>query len=38
MSELWNYEDVTPFQASCLRRLKWIEIQLGRIPQALFVA
>jgi len=35
MSDFWNYEDVTPFQAICLRRLKWIEIQLGRVPQAL---
>ena len=35
MSDLWRYEDVTPFQAICLRRLKWIELQLGRIPEVL---
>lgn len=35
MSDLWNYEDVTSSQAICIRRMKWIELQLGRIPQAL---
>lgn len=35
MSKFWKYQDVTPAQAFCLRRLKWIELQLGRIPQAL---
>jgi hypothetical protein len=35
MSDLWKYEDVTPFQAVCLGRLKWIELQLGRIPHVL---
>jgi hypothetical protein len=35
MSDFWRYEDVTPFQAICLRRLKWIELQLGRIPEVL---
>ncbi len=35
MSDFWKYEEVTPFQASCFRRLKWIELQLGRIAQVL---
>ncbi|WP_417748713.1 hypothetical protein [Rosistilla oblonga] len=35
MSDFWKYDDVTPFQAICLRRLKWIELQLGRIPHVL---
>jgi hypothetical protein len=33
--ELWRYEDVTPLQAACYRRLKWLELQLGRLPQVL---
>ncbi len=33
--EFWKYEDVTRFQANCYNRLKWIELQLGRIPQTL---
>lgn len=35
ISDLWKYEDVTPFQAICFRRLKWIELQLGRVPYVL---
>ncbi len=35
MSDFWKYENVTPFQAICFRRLKWIELQLGRIPHVL---
>jgi hypothetical protein len=35
MSDFWQYEDITPFQAVCFRRLKWVELQLGRIPQLL---
>jgi len=33
--ELWRYGDVTPLQAACYRRLKWLELQLGRLPQIL---
>jgi hypothetical protein len=33
--EFWKYEDVTRLQAGCYNRLKWIELQLGRIPQTL---
>lgn len=33
--ELWKYEQVTPLQAACYRRLKWLELQLGRLPQTL---
>ena len=35
MSDLWRYEDITLFQAVCLGRLKWLELQLGRLPQVL---
>lgn len=34
-SELWKYGDVTRSQAMCYRRLKWLELQLGRVPQCL---
>lgn len=34
-NEFWSYSDVTPMQASCYRRLKWLELQLGRIPHVL---
>lgn len=34
-NDLWQYGDVTPYQAACYRRLKWIELQLGRVPHAL---
>jgi hypothetical protein len=33
--EWWTYGDVTMSQAACYRRIKWLEIQLGRVPQAL---
>lgn len=33
--ELWLYGDVTLAQASCFRRLKWLELQMGRIPHVL---
>jgi len=34
-SELATYGDVTSPQAACYRRLKWLELQLGRVPQTL---
>jgi hypothetical protein len=34
-SELWMYSEVTPAQAASYNRLKWIELQLGRIPHVL---
>lgn len=33
--EYWRYGDVTLPQAACYRRLKWLELQLGRLPHAL---
>lgn len=33
--ELWKYGDLNLAQAICFRRLKWVELQLGRIPHAL---
>jgi len=33
--EFWTYGTVTPLQAACFRRLKWLELQLGRLPQIL---
>lgn len=35
IDEFWKYSDVTPMQAACCNRLKWIELQLGRLPHAL---
>lgn len=35
MSAFWKYEEVTPFQTICFHRLKWIELQLGRVAQVL---
>lgn len=34
-SELHHFEKITPSQAGCYRRLKWMELQLGRVPQTL---
>ena len=33
--ELWRYGNVTRLQAACYRRLKWLELQLGRLPHIL---
>jgi hypothetical protein len=30
--ELWRYGEVTRHQGACYMRLKWVELQLGRIP------
>jgi len=35
INEYWKYGDITPSQAACYSRLKWIELQLGRIPHLL---
>lgn len=34
-NELWRYGDITPYQAACYRRLKLVELQLGRLPHIL---
>ena len=34
-SELWVYGEINTMQALCYRRLKWLELKLGRVPQAL---
>lgn len=34
-NEFWRRNEVTEEQAVCYKRLKWLELQLGRIPQAL---
>ena len=34
-NEFWQYENVTLDQARCYRRLKWIELFLGRLPYIL---
>jgi hypothetical protein len=31
-NEFWQYENITLDQARCYRRLKWIELFLGRLP------
>jgi hypothetical protein len=33
--DLWIHGEVTPLQAACFNRLKWLELQLGRVPQVL---
>jgi hypothetical protein len=33
--ELWKYGEVTPYQAACFRRLKWVELELARLPHLL---
>ena len=34
-AEYWTYGEVTTAQAACYRRLKWVELQLGRLPHIL---
>src|SRR5262249_22556836 len=34
-NEFWKHDRVTTAQAACYWQLKWIELQLGRIPQVL---
>jgi len=34
-SEWWRYGDVTPLQGACYRRLKWLELRLGRLQHLL---
>lgn len=34
-NDLWQYGGVTPYQAACYRRLKWVELRLGRLPHVL---
>lgn len=34
-SDFWNYGEINTMQAACYKRLKWLELRLGRIPQTL---
>jgi len=34
-NDFWRYGDITPYQAACYRRLKWVELRLGRLPHIL---
>lgn len=34
-NEFWTQSDVTYLQAACYNRLKWLELQLGRLPHIL---
>lgn len=34
-NDFWHYGDVTPYQAACYRRIKWLEAKIGRLPQLL---
>ena len=34
-SSFWNYGEINTMQAACYKRLKWLELRLGRISQAL---
>lgn len=31
-NDFWSYSEITPLQAACYNRLKWVELQIGRIP------
>lgn len=33
--EFFTYSEVTPLQAACCNRLKWLELRLGRLPHTL---
>ena len=33
--EFWIHSDITTLQAACFRRLKWVELMLGRVPHTL---
>jgi hypothetical protein len=33
--DFWKYEEITLLQAACYRRMKWLELQLGRLPHIL---
>jgi hypothetical protein len=33
--EFWNREKITIEQAHCFNRMKWLEVRMGRLPQAL---
>lgn len=35
IDEFWAYAKVTPLQAICCNRVKWLELRLGRLPQTL---
>lgn len=32
INDFWSYSEITPLQAACFNRLKWVELQIGRIP------
>ena len=34
-NDLWQYGEITPYQAACYRLLKWVELRLGRLPHIL---
>lgn len=34
-NDFWQYGDVTPYQSACYRRLKWVELRIGRLPYIL---
>jgi tetratricopeptide (TPR) repeat protein len=35
VGDFWTYSEITPLQAACYNHLKWLELRLGRVPQAL---
>ena len=35
ISDFWTHSKVTPFQAVCFKKMKWLELRLGRLPHAL---
>ena len=35
VNDFWTYEEITPAQAACFKRLKWFELRLGRLPHCM---
>jgi hypothetical protein len=35
VNDFWKYEEITPAQAACFKRLKWFELRLGRLPHSI---
>jgi tetratricopeptide (TPR) repeat protein len=34
-NEFWAYSEISPLQAACYRKMKWLELRLGRLPHVL---
>jgi tetratricopeptide (TPR) repeat protein len=34
-NDFWTHSEISPLQAACYRKMKWLELKLGRIPHLL---